>query len=59
MKIKLPSGKNLPKKKLIDFKKNVKEILTQKYTLEKNLDSSQIADNLNMIIPEKLIKINF
>ncbi len=59
MKIKLPSGKNLPKKKLIDYKKHVKEILKQKYTLEKNLNSGQIADNLNMIIPEKLIKINF
>ena len=45
MNIKLPSGKNVPKEKLIFFQKTVEEIMNQKLALEKLNDNKKFATN--------------
>ena len=43
MKIKLPAGKNIHKKYMIDYQKHVKKILTQKIALESSIQSNMMA----------------
>ena len=45
MNIKLPSGKNVPKEKLIFFQKRVEEIMNQKLALEKLNDNKKFVTN--------------
>ena len=54
MNIKLPAGKNVPKSKIVDYKKHVKKILTQKIALEKSTQSNKIATNELNNIDSKL-----
>ena len=45
VKIKLPAGKNVPKKDIHDYKKHIQNILNQKITLEESSQNEKIATN--------------
>ena len=45
MNIKLPTGKNIPKNNIMDYKKHIEKILIQKIALEKSLQNKKIAVN--------------
>ncbi len=45
VKIKLPAGKNVPKKYIHDYKKHIQNILNQKIALEKSIQNEKIATN--------------
>ncbi len=45
MNIKLPTGKNIPKSIIMDYKKHIEKILIQKIALEKSLQNKKIAVN--------------
>ena len=55
MNIKLPAGKNVPKKNIHNFKKHVQKIFNQKIALERSIQNDKIATNeLN----KKVSKLN-
>jgi len=45
MNIKLPAGKNIPKNKILDYKKHIQIILKQKIALERSMQNNKIAIN--------------
>ena len=45
MKIRLPAGKNIPKKYIATYKSHIKKIINQKIALEKSIKDEKIADN--------------
>ena len=45
MNIKLPTGKNIPKNNIMDYKKHIEKILIQKIALEKSLQNKKMAVN--------------
>ena len=45
MNIKLPTGKNIPKDNIMDYKKHIEKILIQKIALEKSLQNKKMAVN--------------
>ncbi len=45
MNIKLPAGKNVPKNNILDYKRHVQKILSQKTALEKSIQNHKIATN--------------
>jgi len=45
MNIKLPAGKNIPKRAILDYKKHVQIIINQKIALEKSIQNKKIATN--------------
>ena len=45
MNIKLPTGKNIPEKNIIEYKKHVQKILNQKIALERSIQNNKIAIN--------------
>ncbi len=53
MNIKLPSGKNIPQKKLKSFKNYVKTIISEKIALEKGNQNDKFASNSKKILDKK------
>ena len=45
MNIKLPAGKNVPKNNILDYKRHVQKILSQKTAFEKSIQNHKIATN--------------
>ena len=45
MNIKLPAGKNVPKRNIVNYKKHVQKILNQKIALERSIQNNKIAIN--------------
>ena len=55
MNIKLPAGKNIPKKNMINYQKHVQKILSQKIALERSNENNKMAINeVNRIRDYKL-----
>ena len=55
MNIKLPAGKNIPKKNIIDYHKHVQKILNQKIALERsNVNNKMAINEINRIRDYKL-----
>jgi murein DD-endopeptidase MepM/ murein hydrolase activator NlpD len=55
MNIKLPAGKNIPKKNIIDYHKHVQKILNQKIALERsNVNNKMAINEVNRIRDYKL-----
>ena len=53
MNIKLPAGKNVPKKQLKAYKNHVKAVITQKIALEKDNKNEKFASNARNITGKK------
>ena len=56
MNIKLPAGKNIPKKNIIDYNKHVQKILNQKIALERSNVNNKMA--INEVIRIRDYKLN-
>ena len=55
MNIKLPAGKNIPEKNIIDYQKHVQKILNQKTALERsNVNNKMAINKVNRIRDYKL-----